>query len=109
MFNHLRVVLLASQRARELRQDRQVGVQLHTILTAYAQRQQRPLMLETAELTLDTRPAAVEVFVPLGPARDQRVQPVGFEPHRSGLALSGRAAPLGGAAVVVGPGERPLA
>jgi hypothetical protein len=42
-------------------------------------------------------------------ARDQRVQTVRLDPRRRWLALARGAAPLGGAALVVGPGARPLA
>src|SRR4051794_30458872 len=66
-------------------------------------------MFEAAELTLDRRTAAVKLLVALGLARDERVQPVGLDPHRRGLALAGRAAPLRGLALVVRPSECPLA
>jgi hypothetical protein len=75
----------ATQGAREFREDRQVGMQADAINPAYTQREQRPLMLEPVELTL------------------------GLLPHRPGLALAGRAAPLRCLPLVVGPGERPLA
>src|SRR4051812_33735648 len=66
-------------------------------------------MFEAAELALDRRTAAVKLLVALAVARDERVQPVGLDPHRRGLALAGRAAPLRRLALVVRSGERPLA
>ena len=94
---------------RELGEDREVGVQSHALDAAHAQRQQRPFVLQPSELALDGSTAAVERLGPLRVARDERVQPVGLDPCRLRLAFAGRAAPLGCLALVVGPGERPLA
>jgi hypothetical protein len=55
----------------------------------------------------EARPA-VERLPPLRLARDQSVESVGRDPRRGGLALAGRAAPLGRTARGIGPGERPL-
>jgi hypothetical protein len=41
--------------------------------------------------------------------RSLRVQAVGLDPDRGGLALAGRAAPLARTALAVGSGEAPLA
>lgn len=66
-------------------------------------------MLEPAELALHGSTLDVKLAVSLALARDQRVQPVGFAPHTLSGTLAGRTAPLGSAALVVGPGELPLA
>src|SRR5215218_7578690 len=79
------------------------------VKSAYAQRQERPFVLETAELALNSPTPSVELARARRVARDERVQTVGFDPRRSGLALPGRAAPLRRAASVIGPSERPLA
>jgi hypothetical protein len=43
----------SAERAGELGEDRRVGVQPDAIQTTDAERKQRPLMLEAAELALD--------------------------------------------------------
>ena len=63
-----------------------------------AEREQRPLILEPAELALDGPTAPVERLPPLRLARDKGMQPVGLDPGRAGATLAGRAAPLGRAA-----------
>src|SRR6266540_5166330 len=82
-------------------------MELHALKAPDPQGQQRPLVLEPAVLPLDGATLAVELLPPVGPARDQGVQPGGTDPPAGGLALAGRAAPLGGLPLGVGPGERP--
>ena len=82
------------ERAAKLGEDRQVGVKPDSLKAAYAQREQRPFVLEPSELALDGSTAAVQVARPLRVARDQGVQPVGLDPHARGLALARGAAPL---------------
>jgi hypothetical protein len=65
-------------------------------------------MLEATKLALDRSALAVQVLESLALAWDERVQPVGTEPHRTGLALASRAAPLSCAPLVVGSCKRPL-
>src|SRR5205085_2573451 len=72
-----------------------------------ADRGQAVVHFQAAELRLDGGSAPVEVAPAVSAARDERVAPVGPEPHRLGLARAGRAAPLGALALEVGPGERP--
>jgi hypothetical protein len=91
------------QRASQLGEDRQIGVQPNAVQSAHAKRRERPLVLETPELTLDASAATVERLEPLGLARDERVQTVCLDPRRSGLALGRGAAPLGCVARVVSP------
>src|SRR4051812_1021893 len=98
-----------SERARQLVEDRQVGVQLHAIQPTDAEWRERPLVLEASKLALNGRAATVELLEPLRLARDQRVQTAGLDPHGRGLALARRAAPFARAGLVVGSGERPLA
>ena len=52
----------STERAGELGEDRQVGVKPNPIQTTDAERQQRPLMLEAAELPLDGAARAVELL-----------------------------------------------
>ena len=70
---------------------------------------QAVVVLEPAELPLNGGPLPVERLPPLAAVRDQRVQPGSLDPLGRGLALAGRAPPLGGLPLGVGPGERPLA
>src|SRR4051812_8292420 len=99
----------AVKRARELGEDRQVGVQPDAVQTTDAKRGERPLILEATELALDCAARAVELRGALRLARDQRVQAVSLDPRGRGLALGRGAAPLGRLARVVRSGERPLA
>ncbi len=81
----------------------------HPLDPSHAERQQRPLVLEATELALDGAARTVEIRGAHRLAWDQGVQAVGLDPTGLRLALSGRAAPLGCLALVVNPGERPLA
>jgi hypothetical protein len=72
------------------------------------QRCKRPLMLEP-EPALDGGAATVQGIEAGRLARDQPVQPVGLDSAGAGLALAGRAAPLGRLATVVRSGDRPRA
>src|ERR1022692_1839182 len=96
-----------SEGARELREDRQVGVQPNAIKPSDAEGEQRPLMLEPSKLTLNGATRVVERLRPLGVTRDQRVQPISLDPDRRGSARASRAAPFGRLALEVGPGKRP--
>jgi len=64
-------------------------------------------MLQPSKLTLDSGTATVEVAPSLRLAGDQRVEAGCIAPDGLGLAVAGRAAPLGLLALEVGPGERP--
>ena len=75
--------------------------------SANVEREQGPLMLSTTKGVLHRRAVGVQPSPPLRLARDQRVEPVGLHPSTGGLALAGRAAPLGRAALRVRPGEPP--
>src|SRR5215208_6288185 len=66
-------------------------------------------MLRPTESPLYGGAVGVEPSPPRCLSRDQRVEPVGLDPSAGGLALAGRAAPLGGLALVVGTGEAPVA
>ncbi len=94
---------IPAQRRSELGEDRQIGVQPHALDSTHAEGQQRPFVLESSELALAGPSAAVERLGPGGVARDQRVQAIGLDPCGLRLALTGRAAPLGGLPFVVGP------
>jgi two-component system nitrate/nitrite response regulator NarL len=65
--------------ARQLGEDRQICVQPHSIQAADAGREQRPFVLEPAELPLDSAARAVELARALRVARDEGVQPVGLD------------------------------
>lgn len=71
---------IPAQRARELREDREVGVQPHALDAANAQRQRRPLVLRRPNFALHGTTAAVERLGALSVAGDQRVQPIGLDP-----------------------------
>src|SRR5687767_1684878 len=90
------------QRAGELGEDGQVGMQPDAVQATDTKRGERPIVLQAAELALDGGAATVELAVAQALARDQRVQPVALDPDRRGLALAGGAAPLGRLAAVVG-------
>jgi hypothetical protein len=64
-------------------------------------------MLCTTKGALHRRAVGVQPSPAQRLARDQRVEPVGLHPSAGGLALDGRAAPLGRAALRVRPGEPP--
>src|ERR1700683_4797166 len=94
---------------RQRGQDRQVNMQTDALDAAHAQREHAPLVLQAPELALDR---AALVVVPLEPARlarDQQMQARSLGPYRLRLALGRGAAPLGRAALDVGPGKGPLA
>ena len=97
------------QRAGQLGEDRQVGMEPYAVEPSHAEWEQCPFVLEPPELALDRGAATVKRLPPLRLARHERMQAVGRDPLRRGLALAGRAAPLGRAARGVRPGERPLA
>ena len=59
--------LHTSERLRELGEDREVGVQPHALDSPHAQGQERPLVLEPAELALDRAARAVQIARPLYP------------------------------------------
>jgi hypothetical protein len=67
----------ACQGARELGEDRDVGVEANTLDPPHTQRRERPFVLEPAELPLDRPASLVEPAPPQRLARDQRVQVVG--------------------------------
>jgi hypothetical protein len=95
------------ERAGQLRGDGQAGVKRDPLDSANAEREQGPLILSTTKGALHRRAVGVQPSPPLRLARDQRVEPVGLHPSAGGLALAGRAAPLGRAALRVRPGEPP--
>lgn len=72
-----------------------------------AQRCQRPFVFEPSEFALDCATPSVHLLPPLRLARDQRVEAVGGDPCRGGLALPGRTAPFRRAALATRPGELP--
>lgn len=92
--------------AGELGEDRQVGVQPDPIQSTDAERGERPIVLEAAELALDGGAAAVKSREAGRLTRDQRVKAACLDPDRCGLALAGRAAPLARAALGVHPAKR---
>jgi hypothetical protein len=63
----------------------------------------RPLVLEASELALDSRAARVKLAPPGSRAWDERGRRLTLIQHGGGLALAGRAAPLGRAALHVRP------
>jgi hypothetical protein len=69
------------ERAGKLGENRQIGMQPNTLQATDAERGQRPLMLEAAELPLDRPTRTVELRGARRVARDQRVQPVGLDPR----------------------------
>src|SRR5487761_1682565 len=82
-------------------------MQFDTRQSADSQREQSPVGLEPAESALNGGALPVVRLPPLGAVGDQRVQPVGLDPRRRGLALTRGAAPLGRAPLGVGTRERP--
>jgi hypothetical protein len=68
------------ERAGELGEDRQVGVQPNAVQSTDAERRERPLMLEAAELPLDGGAATVEGGEAGRVARDQWEQALGLDP-----------------------------
>ena len=55
-------------------------MQPDTRQAAYPQREQPPFVLESAELAFDGDALSVQRLESFGPARDERVQPVGLDP-----------------------------
>ncbi len=96
-----------SEWRREPGEDRHVDVQRHPVDPAHPEGQHGPLMLQAAELTLDTGTGAVQGLPTVRLRRDERVQPVSLDPHRGGGALARGAAVLGRATLGVGTGEGP--
>jgi hypothetical protein len=74
-----------------------------------SQRAETPFVLEPSELALDRATGAVDRLPTVGGARDEGVQPVGFDPYAGGLAFPGRATSLRSTPLGIGPGERPPA
>src|ERR1035437_7834287 len=104
-----RGLLRAVQRDRQLGEDREVRVKAHTLDPSHPQGSEAPFVLQPPEGSLYRRAAPVEAFEAQSLARDEGVQSVGLDPHRRGLALAGRAPPLGRVPLVVGSGKAPLA
>src|ERR1035437_4615839 len=104
-----RGLLRAVQRDRQLGEDREVRVKAHTLDPSHPQGSEAPFVLQPPEGSLYRRAAPVEAFEAQSLARDEGVQTVGLDPHRRGLALAGRAPPLGRVPLVVGSGKAPLA
>jgi len=97
----------ASECLRQPRQHREVSVKLNASESANAKRCQPVLMLQPAELALDSSTTPVQIAPALRVARDERMKPGSLDPPRLRNALADRAAPLGGAALGVGTCERP--
>lgn len=74
----------------------------------HAERGEAVFVLQATERALDGSSATVEVAEPLAFTRDQRVKPRCLPPHRGGLELARRAAPLRPTVLEIGPGERPV-
>lgn len=70
-----------TERLREPREHRQVGVKRDPFQATDAERRELVLVLQPAELALDSATASVEVAPPLRLTRDERVQPVGLDPR----------------------------
>jgi len=68
-------------------------VKPNPIKSTDAQGQQRPLVLEAAELPLDGTATPIELAPAQRLTRDQRVEAISLDPPARGLALAGRAAP----------------
>lgn len=66
-------------------------------------------MLQPVELSLYRSPLVVQRLEPGRMARNQGVEPVGFDSHRTRRAVPGRATPLRRFTLRVGSGERPHA
>jgi hypothetical protein len=60
----------STERLCEPRQHREVGVKLHALQSANAERQQSVVVLQVAKRTLNSGASAVEVAEPLAVARD---------------------------------------
>jgi hypothetical protein len=97
------------ERHGEPRQDRQVSVQRHPLDPPHPKGQQRPFVLQPAELPLHGTTAAVESLPPGRLSRDEGVQPICLDPHAARRALTGGAAVLGRTTLGVRTGERPYA
>jgi hypothetical protein len=70
-------------------------MQPHSLNAPNSEWKHRPLVLQPAELTLDSSAAAVESLRLLRLSRDQRMQAGCLDPDACGLALARRAPPLG--------------
>jgi hypothetical protein len=95
------------ERLREASQHRQISMKLNPSQPANAERGQSEPMLQHPELSFNGRASPVQVAPSLGVARDERLHARSLDPPGLGSASSGRAAPLGRAALEVGPRERP--
>src|SRR5688500_3516140 len=82
-------------------------MEAHASEATDTERQQRPFVLQPAELALDGTALAVQVAPPRRAAGNQRVQAVGFDPRRARLALAGGATPLRRTPLHVRASERP--
>jgi hypothetical protein len=87
----------------------EVGVKRDLGKSANAERGERILVLQAAELSFHGGASTVEVFPPFGLTRDERVTTASLDPLARWLALTSRATELGGAALEVGTRKRPLA
>jgi hypothetical protein len=79
----------------------------NTIQSANAEGSQSPFMLQAAELALDSGATTVQGGEARRVARIIRNNALGLDPDGGGLALAGRAAPLGRLPLVVGSREPP--
>ena len=95
------------QRRGQFGENRQVGMEPHPLDPSHAQREQRPLILEPPELALDGATTSVERLPALRLSGHEGMQAIRLDPARAGLALTGRATPLGRATRRIGPGEGP--
>jgi hypothetical protein len=89
--------------------NRQVCMEANAVKSANSERKQAPLMLEPTELAFNCTTAGTERLAALALARDERMQPVGLDPHACGCADGGGTAPLGCLALEVRTAEGPLA
>ena len=76
-------------------------MKLHTLDSTNTHGREAPFVLEPAERPLDGGASPVEPLPAQRLAGDQRVQTVGLDPDRRGLALAGRTTPLAGVALAV--------
>lgn len=97
----------SGERLAEPGEHDEVGVQDDALQATYTQRGEAVVVLQPAELALNSGAAPVEVAPPLRLARNERIAAAGLHPHGGGLALAGWAAPLRRLAVVVSSAEVP--
>jgi hypothetical protein len=99
----------SGERAGELNEDRQVGVKLDALKATNSERKHRPLVLETAKLSLHGGATLVELAPARRLTRDQRVKAVRLDPPACRTAGAGGAAPLPCTPLGIRAGEPPLA